>query len=150
MAFTQKDLFRFVIFLTLAVGNGYLFNMINAEVFGYEVDMEEVFRWSPTEKVLMVIVVAPVAESFLANYFPFYLLRKLNVTNRFLLIVLPAVLFGLAHWYHPVYFLMAFCGGLILNGYYISLIYAKARFAFAQVVTLHSCYNLYGLLFVVN
>ncbi len=150
MSSTRKDMLRFVIYLALAVGNGHLFNLINTAFFGYEVDMEELFKWSPVEKVLLVTIVGPVAESFLFNYFPFYLLRKLNVTNRFLLIVLPAILFGLAHLYHPIYSLMAFCGGLILNGYYISRIYAKARFAFVQVVMLHSSYNLYGLLFVDN
>jgi hypothetical protein len=150
MSSTQKEVLRFVIYLALAVGNGYVFNEINSLFPEYEVDMKKLFNWSPTEKVLMLIIVAPVAESFLANYFPFYVLRKLKVTNRFLLIVLPSILFGLAHLYHPVYSLMAFFGGLILNGYYLGRIYAKARFAFVQVVMLHSCYNLYGFLFVDN
>jgi hypothetical protein len=64
-------------------------------------------------------VMAPLLETFLFQYLPFGIFKALKIKNIFILIVLPALLFGLSHWYSPMYVVATFITGLIFNFLYI-------------------------------
>jgi hypothetical protein len=142
----NSKLFRlFVIYLTLAIINGYLFNFL-ANESGLEVDygFEKV---DPIVKFLAIVVLAPVLETYLINYYPIKILEKWKVQSKIHLIIIPSILFSLFHYYNLIYVFMAFFGGLIMNSYYIKNRELSNR-AIYWLMLLHSMYNLFGYLFV--
>lgn len=135
----------FLIYFTLAIINGYLFNFLannsESEVdYGFE-------GMNPIIKFLAIVVIAPVLETYLINYYPIKILERWKVHNRILLIIIPSIIFSLFHYYNLIYVCMAFFGGLIMNSYYIINRELSDK-AIYWLMLLHSMYNLFGYLFV--
>jgi CAAX amino terminal protease family. len=99
------------------------------------------------EKAVLGLIIAPIIETILYQYLPNHFLIKIRILNKYLLIIIPSLLFGLSHSYHFLYMLMTFFGGVVLNYYYIEM---KKRTSYSLWATalIHSLYNLYGLLFI--
>jgi len=136
----------FVIYLAIAIINGYLFNFLanesNIEVdYGFE-------KVNPIVKFLAIVVLAPVLETYLINYYPIKILEKWKVKSKIVLIIIPSIIFSLFHYYNLIYVCMAFFGGLIMNSYYIVNRELSDK-AIYWLMLLHSMYNLFGYLFVV-
>lgn len=136
----------FVIYLAIAIINGYLFNFLanesNIEVdYGFE-------KVNLIVKFLAIVVLAPVLETYLINYYPIKILEKWKVKSKIVLIIIPSIIFSLFHYYNLIYVCMAFFGGLIMNSYYIVNRELSDK-AIYWLMLLHSMYNLFGYLFVV-
>lgn len=133
--------------LIAAIINGYIFNYINEIFYHYTSNDNGLSEFNKFTKFLIIIFIAPLVETWVFNQLPNLALKKINISSEFILIVLPSILFSLFHLYHPIYAIMAFVGGLIINFYYIHC-QRKKMVAFLMVALLHASYNLYGFLFV--
>jgi membrane protease YdiL (CAAX protease family) len=140
---------RFLFFFTLAILNGFFLNYINNNFFNYKNDTENsLIEFSKIYQIIIIILISPVIETYIFQHLPSTIFYKLKVRNPYLLIILPSIFFSLMHFYNPVYLLMAFFGGIILNTYYYGEKKLNKNY-FILTVLLHSFYNLYGFLFVV-
>jgi uncharacterized protein len=138
----------FVLCLSASILNGYVFNYINDHYIHYPGTDNGLGKFSTIRKFFIAVLVGPLIETALLNLLPNSIFTKLKITNEYILIIIPSVLFGLCHCYHPLYVAMTFIAGLLYNWYYV---YSKKNgwYAYWLVALLHAAYNLYGFLFVV-
>jgi hypothetical protein len=147
MGAIQKKIIVFIFCFVIAIANGYFFNYLNDKYFHYSSNANGLAEFSEGAKFFIVIVAAPIIETLLFNLLPNLLLNKIRVRDTFLLILIPSIIFSVFHLYHPLYAVMAFIGGIIMNWYFL-FSHNKKGISFWLVVLLHSCYNLYGYFFV--
>jgi hypothetical protein len=138
----------FIFLFMVALLNGYLFIWLNETFFHYENQENGLSGFSKTWKFILIVVVAPFMETYVFQYLPNVILRKMNIRNNMFLIIIPSLLFGCAHFYSWIYVMMAFLGGIFINLLYV---YAKStsNHYFLVVTGFHALYNLYGFVFVV-
>lgn len=142
-------LITFFSYLIVAILNGYFFNWINDTYFNYSNETENGLKtFSGLGRFGIVVILAPILETLIFQFTPNEILEKLKVRSYFLKITIPSLLFSLVHFYHPIYIVMTFIAGILLNKYYIDT-KNETRLFFILTVLLHSTYNLYGYLFVV-
>lgn len=141
------NILRFFYCLILSIANGYFFNYLNDKYIHYSSNENGLSEFSKLVKFIIIVIIAPLVETLIFNLFPNEILKKFGINNNFLLVIIPSIFFSLFHLYHPIYSLMAFIGGLIMNNYYLYN-QKKCANAFLMVALLHSSYNLYGYLFV--
>ena len=129
----------------LALANGYFFNWLN-DYLQYPVGQQDIVKMSKTNKVLLLIVIGPVLETVLFQYLPISIAQRFT-KKKWVIIFSSSVVFGLGHLYNPVYFTMAFFGGVICSYLFI---YSEERkkSGILFCIVFHSLYNLYGLLFI--
>ncbi len=147
MSARVKNILLFITCLSVAILNGYFFNYLNSRYFHYSSNNSGLSEFSEIEKFIIVIVIAPILETLIFNLLPNFLLKKISIHNKPLLILLPSILFSIFHLYHPLYALMALVGGIIMNWYFLN-VHKKTKIAFWLVALLHAAYNFYGYLFV--
>ena len=138
----------FIFLLVVALLNGYFFNWLNESFYHSESDENGLSDFSKPSKFMLIVVIVPFVETYVFQYLPNIILQKMNIRNNFVLIVMPSLLFGCAHFYSWIYAAMAFFGGICINILYV---YAKTRtnYYFLIVTGFHALYNLYGFFFVV-
>ena len=96
---------------------------------------------------ILVLILAPIFETFLNQYLPFKLLQKWTWSkNKYgLYIITSAIIFGLMHTYSLQYMVFAFSVGLILG--YNYFFYSKTpNRAFWSTTLIHGLRNLFTLL----
>lgn len=148
ISFKTKYFLIFSVCFVASVSNGYFFNYINDKYFHYYHSNENGFEgFSIAIKFLIIVIIAPIIETAIFNLLPNRVLYRLGITNKFLLVVIPSIIFSLFHLYHLIYGLMALMGGIIMNWYFISFD-KKLKLSFWSVTLLHSSYNLYGFVFI--
>ena len=136
----------FIACLIVSVLNGYFFNYINDKYFHYS-NENGLGEFSTPVEIIIITIIAPIVETAIFNLLPNRVLYKLGINNKFLLVVVPSIIFSSFHLYNLIYGLMAFIGGVIMNWYFI---YSdkEIKVSFWLVTLLHSSYNLYGYVFV--
>jgi len=90
----------------------------------------------------LIIVLVPILETLMNQYFPFWLMQKWTLTkNKYgFYIFTSAIVFGLAHTYSLAYMIFAFSVGLILG--YTYFFYSKTpKTAFWSTTLIHSLRN---------
>jgi len=95
---------------------------------------------------ILVIVLAPILETLLNQYLPFWLIQKWSLTrNKYgLYIFTSAIVFGLCHTYSLQYMIFAFSVGIILG--YTYFFYSKTpKTAFWSTTLIHSLRNGFAL-----
>ncbi|OOQ59286.1 CPBP family intramembrane glutamic endopeptidase [Mucilaginibacter pedocola] len=136
----------FTLCLILSIANGYFFNYLSTYVFpgleGNPIDKESI-----QEQLFLAVLIAPLLETLVYQYASNKLLLKLRISNYYLLLFIPAVLFGLSHYYNPLYIVAMLVGGTIMNYLYLYC-HTNGHKAFWWVALLHALYNLYGIVFV--
>ncbi|WP_276358920.1 CPBP family intramembrane glutamic endopeptidase [Daejeonella sp. H1SJ63] len=129
-----------------------LANLILSSVFailrqkyGYSMDPKMLNFDSVLEEFIVVVVVAPVFETVVFQYFMITLM--LFLAQRFFkrdlaafAIILPAICFGFSHTYNNLYVLNTFLAALMINYFYI-LVKSRNQNAFILTVILHALYN---------
>ena len=91
---------------------------------------------------IIVVALAPIVETLLIQYLPFWLIQKWSLTrNKYgLYIFTSAIVFGLCHTYSLRYMIFAFSVGLILG--YTYFFYSKTpKIAFWSTTLIHSLRN---------
>ena len=134
--------------LALAILNGYFFNFINDKFFHFTSDENGLAHLPIEAKLAIIVFLAPIIETVIFQFIPIEILKNTKLRNPVFLILIPSLIFAGAHWYHFIYIIMAFVGGIILNYYYVET-QKISKYSFLLVVLLHSLYNLYGFIFVV-
>ena len=133
--------------LTIIILNGYFFNYINDNFFHYENNEENgLTNLSLPIKYVIIVVIAPLIETFIFQMIPSIVLNMLKIESKYLLIIIPSLLFSLGHIYNPIYMCMTFIGGVFLNIYYYESKKYNHHYFFLTAL-IHSFYNLYGMLF---
>ncbi len=142
-----KNLCVFSISLVASILNGYFFNYLNEKYFQYSFYTDGVEGLSKRAQFFLIVLFLPLIETALLNKIPNAALKRLKITNEFVLIIVPSVFFSIWHYYNPIYVLMAFIEGIILNWCYV---YAQknTRYTFIIVSLIHAIYNLYGFLLI--
>lgn len=113
-------LIKFISYLIVGVLNGYLFNWINNTYFNYSNESENgLATFSETGKFAIVVILAPILETLFFQFVPNEILEKLKVRSYLLKTAIPSFLFSLTHFYHPLYIVMTFIAGILLNKFYI-------------------------------
>ena len=95
-----------------------------------------------TTSWILVIILAPILETFFNQYLPFKLFQNFTWTrNKYgLYILTSAIVFGLGHTYSLRYMIFAFSLGLILG--YTYFFYSKTpKTAFWSTTLIHSLRN---------
>lgn len=93
-------------------------------------------------KVLVACMITPLVETFLYQYLPINILGKSEklLERSYVIIIVSAILFGLAHTYDIVYVFRTFIIGLFLA--YTYVIYQKKSFSpFLMVCIIHAIQN---------
>jgi membrane protease YdiL (CAAX protease family) len=140
----------FFVLLTIAILNGHFFNELNNNIFHFKTPKDNgLSDIHVLMKFAIIVILAPFFETFFFNYLPIYILKRITPikNKKYLLVLLPSILFACFHFYNPLYPFMALFGGLIMNYYFLKLD-DKTNKAFWSVAILHASYNLYGYLFV--
>lgn len=148
-AFNIKPAKLFFLSMTFSILVGYFFYYIELFYFPEHAGTGPFSKGESKQYIIVVSsIFAPIVETCLFQMLPFYLFKKIGINNQYLLLILPALIFGYFHTYNPLYQVGAFSSGLVFNYTYIwySINY---KYAFVLVALLHSAYNLYGTLFVV-
>lgn len=138
----------FIFFLFLTILNGYFFNWLNNNFFDFTNTTENGLKdFSNNEKFVLIVLIGPLVETAIFQYLPIKILEKLGIKNNLIKIIASSFLFALLHFYNPIYIVMTFISGLLLNKFYLES-RTKSNFYFFLTALLHSMYNLYGCLFV--
>lgn len=106
-------------------------------------DSADIFS-SKTQKIILVIVFAPLIETLIFNLLVNEFLMKF--LDYKLIIFFSSMLFAIIHFYSLYYALYAFFGGIIFNFIYFKYRYS-ALTSYLIVTLLHLNHNLLGLLF---
>ncbi len=96
---------------------------------------------SKTELFWVVVVVAPLVETFIFQLSIFYLMSLLT-KNKMIALLVSALLFGLSHSYSLLYIFSGLMGGLLL-GYAYIIFQVRKKYPFWSVSVIHSLNNLY-------
>ena len=139
----------FLISFVLAVLNGYFFNYINDTYFHFDVNYNKSQNISKNELNFIAIFIAPFLETFLFQYLPYLILSKwIRLSNKVFCIIIMSAIFASMHYYHWLYIVMTFFGGIILNNLYIYYNKHAHSYSFILTALFHSLFNLYGFLFI--
>lgn len=137
----------FLICLLLSLFNSLLFSLI-AYIFFPTLNLGDnpIDKLSIWEQFFLGCIVAPLLETWVFMVLPNKLLIKIGVKNINLLIIIPALLFGVSHYYNLLYIAAMIVAGLIMNFLYVYCKQFKSSSeAFLYVVLLHTLYNIFSI-----
>ena len=137
----------FLICFFLSIANSYFFEWINKYLncnLSNSLDKDTIY-----EQFFIGVLAAPIIETFLFQYLPNILLLKMKFTNRYILLVIPSIILGLAHAdYSWLYGLAMFFAGLLLNFFFLKAKSISKHFFWLTVI-LHGLYNLFSMIITV-
>ena len=144
--FRRLSRFQFVLILSiilwlLAALLNIIFSSIESSdsVFYVSMDMNKGFL----QLVFTPLIVAPIVETFVCQYLPYYFLSKISIFNqkKYLILITSALIFGLMHFSSLFYMIYGVIIGMVLMyGYMIKV--AGDKRTFLLIVLCHSILNL--------
>lgn len=85
---------------SLCITKWLFFNWLNNSFFHYnqgpDTDFQK-YHIDNTGRILISVIVAPIIETILLQHIPNKILLKLKVTNQWILLLIPSLLFALGH-----------------------------------------------------
>jgi membrane protease YdiL (CAAX protease family) len=127
----------FVIFLNIIISM--IFDKITT-FYHLEFKSNSVPFQSKTEEFVLVVFIAPILETLIFQYLPYFYLKKYRDIYTLLI---SSILFGLAHAYSIIYIIYGFAVGLLfISAYYYSI--KKNVNPFLLVAFSHFIYNLFA------
>ncbi|PUV22173.1 MULTISPECIES: CPBP family intramembrane glutamic endopeptidase [Sphingobacterium] len=116
----HRNLYFFLVFFLIEEmtnwGAYYLFDHFSP---GFA-DIEEYHKQGLTFTFVLLVIVAPILETFFAQFFILEVLRKLKVSAS-ISVVIAAIVFGLFHYYNIWYILATIISGFVFAYYYMAL-----------------------------
>ena len=103
-AFNIKPAKLFFLSLTVCILIGYFFHYIEL-LYLPELAGTGPFTKGESKQYIIVVssVLGPLVETFLFQMLPLYVFKKAGFSNQYLLLFLPALIFGYFHTYNPLY-----------------------------------------------
>ena len=145
MVYKNKFYIGFALCLTLKIAANYIFSYF-IQKQNLIISSESPFDSNDLRfSFLLIVIIGPLIETFIFQFLPYVILKHFRIKNLFLRLVLPALFFGLSHYYSLYYIFIAIFMGLILNYFYLFSI-ASRHNPIVWVFILHSVYNLIGFL----
>src|SRR5664279_1490961 len=139
----NKKAFLLKLFLAcylLAILNSFIFKTANDYYFHSNL-INPVESRSKIEQFILGVILAPILETWLFQYLPNWVLVTLKVHKKYLLLLLPAVLFGAMHvGYSLLYGICMLVFGLIINYFFLES-KARSKNYFWLTALLHAMYN---------
>lgn len=132
--------FLFIFFLIEEITNWgayYLFDYFSP---GFA-DIEEYHKQGFVFTFVLLVVVAPILETFFAQFFILEVMRKLKVSVS-ISVVIAAVIFGLFHYYNIWYILATIISGFVFAYYYMALRQQGRWNKILLVIALHAMANI--------
>lgn len=126
-----------IIFLLLEIINSFIFAFLFPDVKGSE--FENIY-----EELFVVVLFAPLIETYLIQHLIIINVLKYCKENLFLALIISATFFGLAHTYSIIYVAKTFISGLIFGILYLTM-RKNSNKAIALVAFTHSAYNLFAV-----
>ena len=92
---------------------------------------------------LFAVVIAPIYETIIYQVIPYHILKKSHFLfrNKWLIIVIPSLLFGIIHWYSLYYIIYAFATGLALMAAYTARIETDKK-TIILIIAVHMIKNI--------
>lgn len=135
----------FAFFYLVALLNGLFFYWLSIK-YNFTSD-NNLSKFGKTTQLFIMFLFAPIIETLLFQTLPVEIVKSFYPKSKFLTIFICGCVFGIMHYYHLIYFFMAFIGGLILGTFYL-FTEKKGKSAIIYTSIFHSLYNLFGYLFV--
>ena len=127
----------FVIFLNIIISM--IFDKITT-FYHLEFKSNSIPFQSKTEEFILVVFIAPILETLIFQYLPYFYLNKYRYIYT---ILISSILFVLAHAYSIIYIIYGFTVGLLfISAYYYSI--KKNLSPFLLVAFSHFIYNLFA------
>ncbi len=127
----------FVIFLNIIISM--IFDKITT-FFHLEFKSNSMSFQSKNEEFVLVVFIAPILETLIFQYLPYFYLKKYRYIYT---ILTSSILFGLAHAYSIIYIIYGFTIGLLfISTYFYSI--RKNLNPFMLVAFSHFIYNLFA------
>lgn len=136
----------FVIWLTVSV---FLIALVANCIIELFRDKDIIWYQFPYEEqnlivlFIVTVLIAPVFETFLNQYLPYYLLSKITYLNerKCIILISSSIFFGLIHFYSLFYMLYGFVMGLIFMYAYMERIKTDIK-TFYLITLSHFLFNL--------
>ncbi|TDB62320.1 CPBP family glutamic-type intramembrane protease [Arundinibacter roseus] len=145
MASKSKNLSYFNLFFSFNEIIGDIFPLL-ADYLGYANAFESFKLGSFQEDLFVSVSIAPLIETFLAQYLPFVILRRYT-QDLILIYVLSATLFAVGHTYSNWYMIATFVIGFIFIGLFAVLSKKGKYIAFWGVTGVHALSNLIAVIY---
>ncbi len=130
----------FIILYIVAISNGYFFVYLS-ELFDIKVPQSDIASYQQPWKFILVVIITPLIETLLFQHLPIQGLKRLKISN-IVICIITACLFGLAHFYHILYVIMAFISGFMCAFLYVFSSEKKSN-PFWVCFVFHALYNLF-------
>jgi len=132
--------------LVLKIANGYLFEYINEQWVHFEnITQNDLEKFSVNEQVLIAVIFGPVFETLILQMGLYVILKDgIKIKNDHVVIGIMSTVFAMSHYYHWIYVIATFFGGVILNYFFIES-KKLTRGYFFYTYLLHALYNLYPI-----
>jgi membrane protease YdiL (CAAX protease family) len=142
--FPKKDVIKlffytsfFVVFLNIIISM--IFDKITT-FYHIEFKSNSMPFQSKTEEFVLVVFIAPILETLIFQYLPYFYLKKYRYKYT---ILISSILFGLAHAYSKIYIIYGFTIGLLfISTYFYSI--RKNLNPYLLVAFSHFIYNLFA------
>ena len=126
-----------VILLNIIIS--FIFDKITT-IYDLEFKSDSLTFESKKEEFILVVVIAPILETFLFQYLPYLYLKKYNTIYT---IILSSILFGLSHSYSIIYIIYGLTVGMLfISAFFYSI--KKYLQPFWLVAFCHFIYNLFA------
>lgn len=99
------------------------------------------------KEFLLIVLIGPIIETFVFQYFIIKSSLKYINNNKLIAILVSSLLFGLSHYYSIPYIIKASLAGFLYSMLYFALT-EKGKSPFVYIFLVHSFYNLIG--FTIN
>jgi|LakMenE18May11ns_1017448.scaffolds.fasta_scaffold9717405_3 hypothetical protein len=126
-----------VILLNIIIS--FIFDKITT-IFDLEFKSDSLTFESKKEEFILVVIIAPILETLLFQYIPYFYLKKYNAIYT---ILISSILFGLSHAYSIIYIIYGLTVGMLfISAFFYSI--KKYLHPFWLVVFCHFIYNLFA------
>lgn len=135
----SKNLSYFFAFFSIF----FIFQFVTATIANYinpELTSSKLQFDSLLEEFVVAVVIAPIIETLIFQYAIIETLLNLKV-HPWISIIISALLFGVSHWYNPIYVIVLTVVGCILAYYYVALRYQNGFTQISLVVLIHALFN---------